>query len=404
VVANTVEIDRAIYEQALTGVVSLSPALRDRVVGKLDEAAADIERVRAARGGGPAPAGEPFGPPDSVTATRLQGLSLPDQLEAARRALIGIQPSLDFDEREQIAELLARAVNRHAGARSSRDDAVAALAAATMKAEGYCRFDRVIEPEAAAAVRDFLLPRPCYNAHVPSMSDNFTRRIGSGAEQFHYGSHSLSDIVRAPHLLELANSAALLDIAELYLGCVPTLYSLNAWWSFPVGSGPARYSQSFHRDRDDFRFCVLFVYLTDVDQEAGPHVYIRRTHRRDLIEKRLSDVRELAPALTDDEWRRMDAQVLSATEGYGSDRFLQTVFGEHSDVIVGQAGSAILADTYGFHKGVPPKAKPRLMFWARYGTYANFSPPTQRIPWSIAAGRLPSDARTRYVNRALFSD
>jgi hypothetical protein len=401
-VANTSEIDREIYAGALTGIAAISGRLHALLDGALGDAIADIVRVRTARGGLP-PEASPFGIPGAWLAERLRALALPDQLEACRRAMIALHPALSFGEREQAARVMTATVNGRIAPGPIGDEA--AVVAAAVDAEGYRRFDGLLAPEAAGAVRQFLAERPCYNAHSPTMSDNFARRIGAGAETFHYGSHSLTDVLRAPHLIELANSPLLIGAAERYLGCTPTLYSLNAWWSFPRPSGPARYSQSFHRDRDDLRFCTLFVFLTDVDAESGPHVYVRRTHRRDLIEHRLAMAGAADLSALDPQDRRLlNVDMLAAMEGYGADRVIETVFGAQADVVEGPAGTAILADTYGFHKGIPPRTERRLMFWARYGTYPNFTPPTQRVSRLLVGDRLPADERTRYINRALFAD
>lgn len=399
-------VQRAIYGEALTAIGSLSDPVRQALVNALDAAVADIVRIRTARAGAAPPAAAPLEAAAAWVNERLRGLSTLEQVEVCRRGLIGLNHLVDVDQREQVAAIMIGAVSRHANAGSPGDGKAAAAVAEALRSEGYSRFDKLLDPQAAGAARSFLEAKPCYNAHIASMSDNFARRIGAGAEAFHYGAHSLSDIVRAPGLVEIANDPRLIEAAERYLGCVPTLYSLNAWWSFPNAKGPARYSQSFHRDRDDFRFCTLFVYLTDVGSgNEGPHVYVRRTHRRDLIEHRLAEVGETETAgLTAEDRGLIEAKALSTIEGYGSDGIVQALFGAQTDTILGDAGTAILADTFGFHKGIPPTTRPRLMFWARYGTYPNFSPATQRVPWTMIEGRLPGDMRTRYVNRALFSD
>lgn len=228
------------------------------------------------------------------------------------------------------------------------------------------------------------------------------RRVGEGAEAFHYGSYALKDIVEAPALIELANDPNLLTVAERYLGCTPTLYSLNAWWSFPGHAKPARVSQSFHRDLDDFRFCTLFVYLTDVGEHNGPHVYVRRTHRPDLLEQELA--RAGSEALDGLEPRIREAVVsgkLLRGQGYGIDPAILGPLRHLVDVIPGPAGSGLLADTYGFHMGIPPAKAPRLIFWARYGLHVNETLPP--VDESLVASRIPWTEQAQYINRALVT-
>ena len=44
--------------------------------------------------------------------------------------------------------------------------------------------------------------------------------------------------------------------------------------------------QKFHRDYESFNFIKLFVYLTDVDKDFGPHQYIIGSHKENKFLKR----------------------------------------------------------------------------------------------------------------------
>jgi len=97
-------------------------------------------------------------------------------------------------------------------------------------------------------------------------------------------------VLKAPRLLEALNDPALIDLIEQYLGCVPTLYSLNAWWTFPADKPEMTNVQFFHRDTDDWRFLTLFLYLTDVGPDGGPHEAIPGSHSIDGMKRRLKSV------------------------------------------------------------------------------------------------------------------
>ena len=138
-------------------------------------------------------------------------------------------------------------------------------------------------------------------------------------------------------MLGLITGVPVLRLAAAYLGCIPTLSGLSAYWSLP-GAAPALYTQQFHRDLDDWRFVKLFVYLTDVDHDAGPHAYVRQSH--------------LSPA-------RLRASPYSqqAVDRYGRDKVL---------TMLGPRGTAFIADTYGIHAGTVPTRQPRLLLQAQY--------------------------------------
>jgi len=69
----------------------------------------------------------------------------------------------------------------------------------------------------------------------------------------------------------------ILNIANAYLGMYSRLRYYNVWHTFSSGAEP-RQSQLWHRDREDRYICKVFVYLSDVDDGAGPFTYASRTH------------------------------------------------------------------------------------------------------------------------------
>lgn len=187
--------------------------------------------------------------------------------------------------------------------------------------------------------------------------------------------HKDQDVLTAPHLLELANSPAILDAAASFLGCKPTLDYLAAWWSYPTGIA-AQHAEKFHRDIDDFRFLKLFVYLTDVGLDNGPHAYVtysasHHEHRRPI---RLSD------------------------------EDVQRAFGiANVRVITGQSGDAFLENTQGVHKGYPVKEGRRAIFQAVYSVLGTPYGPKKPV-LSINAIQEPLRSQIDpWVNRIYLS-
>jgi hypothetical protein len=305
--------------------------------------------------------------------------------------------------RHQVGQIIAKTISDVLGpAGAAPDDPEVEAASGVLTNEGYCRVGEVFSAADIAAIVGHFEARPCFNSNVVASSDKIGRRIRAGAEDFHYGSYTLADVLAAPRLLEFANHPKILGIAHRYLGCLPTLYSLHAWWTFP-GHGKAKHSQEFHRDRDDFKFCTMFIYLTDVGPQGSPHAYIRRSHRVELVDEilRQSTQRLRAAGL---EISLLDLY-RGNEEGYGRDELYTTLFDGLIDTITGPAGTAFIADTSGLHKGFPAMQERRLMFWARYGLYRNSAvraDGTEAVTASTIAGRLPRDWRSSYVNRTLI--
>jgi hypothetical protein len=181
--------------------------------------------------------------------------------------------------------------------------------------------------------------------------------------------YPLETVLGCQDVLDLINAPAVLRIAAGYLGCKPTLSSLGVRWSFP-SPGPSNATQRFHRDHDDWRSLKLFVYLTDVDSDSGPHAYVRGSHKTSAKLR----ARPYAPAAIE---RR-----------YGPDNMRP---------IVGPRGTTFMADTYGIHAGLPPLLRPRLILQAQYSVLPIFA----FLYRPIAVRDRP--AVDRYVNRLIVA-
>jgi hypothetical protein len=163
-------------------------------------------------------------------------------------------------------------------------------------------------------------------------------------------------------LLRMALDQKLLQIVSSYLGMWPRLHAIGAWLNFPTPD-EAKQSQLWHRDPEDFRLVKAFIYLEDVDSDHGPFCYIPKTHpfgERAAVNpsvghrKRITD-EEMQAAIPAQDW-------LDCT---------------------GPAGTMILADTVGFHRGGKPKVGHRILITFTYtsGTpFAQGGPNIDGIP------------------------
>jgi len=161
-------------------------------------------------------------------------------------------------------------------------------------------------------------------------------------------------------------------VVERLLGCKPTVGYLTAWWSFK-GHAAGEQAELFHRDVDDWRFFKLFVYLTDVDAEAGPHAFVPGSH---------SVPRLLRVG------RYSDDQVAAA---FGADAV---------HYFTGARGTAFLEDTFGLHRGLPPRSRNRLVLQVVYSLSAlPYGPSAPSAARALAPDAQASAAREPYINR-----
>ncbi len=186
-------------------------------------------------------------------------------------------------------------------------------------------------------LRDKLATMPCFDPWAPSIGD-FTVK-NTPAET---NNARIRGIDSMPEAFALANHPLVLSVVSNYLGCLPTIDDINAWWSLPGRPAPKE-EQYFHRDNDAVRFVKLFIYLSDVTTDEGAHVFVSGSHR--------------------------DNQLLEKRRRY-QDEEVRTVFG-HNRIqhMAGNFGQAFLEDTFGLHKGAVPSSRPRLVFQVRYSSF-----------------------------------
>jgi AcrR family transcriptional regulator len=160
--------------------------------------------------------------------------------------------------------------------------------------------------------------------------------------------HHFERVLQCDAALAVQQDPLLLNVAKHYLGGEAKLITTRTWWSFPTKSASeadlSRASFKFHFDLDDWRMLKFFFYLSDVDADAGPHVYVRGSHNR----------------------RRMKHQ-LTLLVGHQADEVMD-FYGEDSAItLIGKAGSGFVEDPFGFHMGTLAKHSPRLMMEVGFG-------------------------------------
>jgi hypothetical protein len=262
-----------------------------------------------------------------------------------------------------VADRIASRVGRRPVAGSPE----ARAAAGALAAEGFAMTPWLIQRGMVAEMRDYFAGHRSFNPYHPEHGE--FQAPGQAPAGTHVAHFRPDVVLNAPHALAIANHPDVLEAVQSALGCKPTISVIGAWWSI-AGHEQGQHAELFHRDYDDWRFVKLFVYLTDVDEGAGPHVYVRGSHREDA----LMPIRRYA-----------DAEVEAA---FGRERFVQ---------FQGAAGTSFLENTFGLHRGLPARVTPRLMFQVVYGQGPILYGPRRPI---LDAGRVaPGQALDPYVNR-----
>jgi hypothetical protein len=172
-------------------------------------------------------------------------------------------------------------------------------------------------------------------AHVGSVPEEYVTQIldycAIHKQTRYWNPHTNCEAVN-----RICRNANLVAIARQYLGAEPILWLTLLKWSFPlsdnrVGFSPTTYRDptehyihTFHYDFIDFKSLTLFVYLTDIDSDAGAHFVVEGTHNK----KSFKDLNNI----------------------YLDEDVAQKRFGERIKAILGKKGTAFFEETSTYHR------------------------------------------------------
>lgn len=233
--------------------------------------------------------------------------------------------------------------------------------------DGYAPLPELVSQKQVSEMRAYFDTKKTtnpYNLGAGSFSAPSGVPVGTHVAYFNH-----EDVVNAPHFLRIANDPSIISAISSEFGAKPTISYMAAWWSIAHGEA-AQHAELFHRDVDDLHFIKLFLYLTDVDEESGPHVFVRGSHKVNA----LTEIRRL------------------------SEEEVAKVFGASNILLFkGPAGTAFLENTYGIHRGVPPTRRPRLLLQVLYSLTPYVGGPAR----PVAAYRESVDGISldKYINR-----
>ncbi len=204
--------------------------------------------------------------------------------------------------------------------------------------DGYSVLDTKLNSELVNTIVKYSEQIKCFDPYHPDFN---AIDPANPPKETHIAHFKREDLVRFKPILDIANDPGVLEVVQEFLGAKPTISNVNMWWSFG-GRKQAEHAQLFHRDLDDWRFCKLFIYLTDVNAASGPHIYVKGSSQSPKFRK----IR-----------RYSDAEIENA---FGKENILK---------FMEPKGTSFLVDTYGFHKGLLPEREDRLLLQIQYSLH-----------------------------------
>jgi hypothetical protein len=213
--------------------------------------------------------------------------------------------------------------------------------------DGYAILDTKFDPEIVKELSTYFASVPCTLTSDQELNMNPEDRVVVDFENplaVKYSVETNAVLMNAT-VRKMLLDRGLLQVAQEYLGSTPIVDIVTAWYSFPSANPSHEAAQLFHFDLDRVRWIKAFFLLTDQTIETGAHVYIPGTQQdggisSSLLAKgyaRLEDP-EVEAFYPKETWKSM----------------------------VAPAGSILLEDTRGLHKGISLQRDHRLMLQFEY--------------------------------------
>ncbi|HEX4984478.1 MAG TPA: phytanoyl-CoA dioxygenase family protein [Burkholderiales bacterium] len=217
-----------------------------------------------------------------------------------------------------------------------------------LDADGYLVFEKVLPAEVHERLMGFALATP---SRIRA-----GKNVGAAASRMGiYNRHKPEgvrydflpeDVINNVDVQRLMSDTSILALAQAYLGSRPVADVTNMWWHTAFSHEPdSDAAQFFHFDMDRIRWLKFFFYLTDVGPQSGPHCFVRGSHRTGGIPRQL--LKKGYARLTDEE----------VSTFYEKDRIIEF----HAP-----AGTLIVEDTRGLHKGKVVERGDRLMLQLQF--------------------------------------
>lgn len=187
---------------------------------------------------------------------------------------------------------------------------------------------------------------------TPSIKKSFLHKYWESTEEINLGSPFMQVIL----------SETLVNIVNSYMNMYTKLRYYDLSLTTPVSEeAEATYSQRWHRDPQEKKVCKVFIYLSDVDSTAGPFTYIPQSNYGSKFGSMFPQKPPLGVYPKDGEVEKLLPQ-------------------DSINTMTGKAGTVILCDTIGLHKGGYATKKSRLMFTGFFTAPSYREPQTFSYP------------------------
>lgn len=152
--------------------------------------------------------------------------------------------------------------------------------------DGYILFEQKVPIKTLEALTDFALKTksvipPAYDEPILYNPEEPKSPIYRFA---------IPDLVNNTTIQQLIMDESLINIARNYLGCEPIFDFPAMWWSTSFSKEASdEAAQLYHFDFDRIKWLKIFIYVNDVNDDNGPHAYIKGSHKTGAKPQHLLD-------------------------------------------------------------------------------------------------------------------
>lgn len=214
--------------------------------------------------------------------------------------------------------------------------------------EGFYIFEQRLSDEMCDKLLAYAYSEPAYirGDSIKESRKEIYRPDSPVAVRYDYEEKSL---IENSEVQKLITDPSIISIAQKYLNTKPVLDVIGMWWHTAYQKEPdSSAAQFFHFDMDRIKWLKFFIYLTDVNEENGPHAFVKGSHKNRGIPSHLR------------------------LQGYArlSDEEINLAY-QREKVIYHTAkrGTVIAEDTRGLHKGQHVERGDRLVLQLQFSNH-----------------------------------
>ncbi|WP_411822938.1 phytanoyl-CoA dioxygenase family protein [Leptospira sp. 'Mane'] len=218
-----------------------------------------------------------------------------------------------------------------------------------LKEKGYYVLDQILDKETIDNLTEFALRG---KTHIVPLGEDDSRVLPKAPIDFknllgiRYLLNS-DELVNEPSVQKIMSDESMMSIAQDYLGSVPISTGVVMWWNTDYLPEPNDNAATmWHFDMDNLKWLNFFFYLSDIDENKGPHCFVEGTHKSRSM-----------PDLFYQDKRKTDLEVSSH---FAPDKIKE---------FIAKKGTLIIEDTRGLHKGKHVLSGSRLLFQVRFTSH-----------------------------------